>query len=195
MALTETKIDFLKDLSLDENTNIHALEVMSEGETKYLRDLRVNVKNVLSSTNLQPKEAYLLALAIAVNEKNDLLIKSFYAKAKELGAADAELAETFACASQLAANNIFYRFRHFTKETNPAYQTMPAGIKMNVMMSPVLGKEFFELMSLAVSAVNGCESCVNSHEESVRKLGSSDARIFDSIRLASVIRGLALIVR
>ena len=66
---------------------------------------------------------------------------------------------------------------------------------MNVMMSPVLGKEFFELMSLAVSAVNGCESCVNSHEESVRKLGSSDARIFDSIRLASVIRGLALIVR
>lgn len=195
MALTETKIDFLKDLGLDENANFTTLEMMSEGETKYLRDLRVNVKNVLSSTNLQPKEAYLLALSIAINEKNAVLIKSFVDKAKELEATEAELAETIACASMLASNNVFYRFRHFTKEANPVYQTMPAGIKMNVMINPVLGKEFFELMSLAVSAVNGCESCVNSHEESVRKLGSIDARIFDAIRLASVIRGLALIVR
>lgn len=195
MALTETKIDFLKDLGLDENANFTILETMSEGETKYLRDLRVNVKNVLSSINLQPKESYLLALSIAVNEKNDVLVKSFTDKAKELEATNAELAETIACASMLASNNVFYRFRHFTKETNPAYQTMPAGIKMNVMMNPVLDKELFELMSFAVSAVNGCESCVNSHEESVRKLGSSDARIFDAIRLASVIRGLALIVR
>lgn len=195
MALTETKIDFLKDLGLDENSRFPSLEMMSEGETKYLRDLRVNVKNVLSSTNLQPKEVYLLAISIAVNEKNDVLAKSFTDKAKELEATDAELAETFACASMLASNNVFYRFRHFTKENNPAYQTMPAGIKMNVMMNPVVGKEFFELISLAISAVNGCESCVNSHEESVRKLGSSDARIFDTIRLASVIRGLALIIR
>jgi alkyl hydroperoxide reductase subunit D len=195
MALTETKIDFLKDLGLDENSRFPSLEMMSEGETKYLRDLRVNVKNVLSSANLQPKEVYLLAISIAVNEKNDVLAKSFTDKAKELEATDAELAETFACASMLASNNVFYRFRHFTKENNPAYQTMPAGIKMNVMMNPVVGKEFFELISLAISAVNGCESCVNSHEESVRKLGSSDARIFDTIRLASVIRGLALIIR
>ncbi len=195
MALTETKIDFLKDLGLDENSGFPLLEMMSEGETKYLRDLRVNVKNVLSSTNLQPKEAYLLALSIAINEKNDVLVKSFTARAKELEASEAELAETIACASMLASNNVFYRFRHFTKETNPAYQTMPAGIKMNIMMNPVLGKEFFELMSLAISAVNGCESCVNSHEESVRKLGSSDARVFDAIRLASVIRGLSLVIR
>lgn len=195
MALTETKIDFLKDLGLDENAIFPALEIMSHGETKYLRDLRVNVKNVLSSTNFQSKEPYLLALAVAVNEKNEILIKSFSDKAKELGTTDAELAETYACASQLAANNVFYRFRHFTKESNSVYQTMPAGLKMNVMMSPVLGKEFFELMSLVVSAVNGCESCVNSHEESVRKLGSSDSRIFDSIRLASVIRGLSLMLR
>jgi len=195
MALTETKIDFLKDLGFDENEIFPALESLSDGESKYLRDLRVNVKNVLNSANINPKESYLLALSIAVNEKNNKLINSFTEKAKLLEANDAEIAETIACASQLAANNVFYRFRHFTKETNPAYQTMPAGIKMNVMMSPVLGKEFFELMSLAVSAVNGCESCVNSHEESVRKLGSSDARIFDAIRLASVIRGLALVVR
>jgi alkyl hydroperoxide reductase subunit D len=66
---------------------------------------------------------------------------------------------------------------------------------MNIMMNPVLGKEFFELMSLAVSAVNGCESCVNSHEESVRKLGSSEVRIFDAIRLAAIVKGLCVAVQ
>ena len=40
--------------------------------------------------------------------KNDMLIKLFSDKAKGLGATDAELAETYACASQLTANNVFY---------------------------------------------------------------------------------------
>lgn len=192
MSLNETKTDLLKDLQLDEATVSTSLEAMVLGETKYLRDLRINLKNALSSQNLSPKESYLIALAISVNEKNELLKNSFTKLAKENGAGEAEIAEAHACASMLAVNNVFYRFRHFTKEANAAYQTMPAGIKMNIMMSPVLGKELFELISLAVSAVNGCEQCVNSHEESVRKLGSSEARIFDAIRLASIIRGLSV---
>ena len=194
MSLNETKIDLLKDLKLSEDSQFSSLEAMSLGETKYLRDLRINLKNALGSQNLNPKESYLLALAIAVNEKNEALKNSFSVLAKENGANEAEIAEAHACASMLAVNNVFYRFKHFTKEANPAYQTMPAGIKMNIMMSPVLGKELFELISLAVSAVNGCEQCVNSHEESVRKLGSSEARIFDAIRLASIVRGLSVAV-
>jgi len=194
MSLNETKTDLLKDLKLSEDTILTSFEAMSNGETKYLRDLRINLKNTLSSPNLNPKESALLALAIAVNEKNEILKNTFTKIAGENGASEAEIAETHACASLLSVNNVFYRFRHFTKQTNAAYQTMPAGIKMNIMMNPVLGKEFFELMSLAVSAVNGCEQCVNSHEESVRKLGSSEARIFDAIRLASVVRGLSVVV-
>jgi alkyl hydroperoxide reductase subunit D len=194
MSLNETKTDLLKDLKLSEDTILTSFEAMSNGETKYLRDLRINLKNTLSSPNLNPKESALLALAIAVNEKNEILKNTFAQIAKENGANEAEIAETHACASLLSVNNVFYRFRHFTKQTNAVYQTMPAGIKMNIMMNPVLGKELFELMSLAVSAVNGCEQCVNSHEESVRKLGSSEARIFDAIRLASAVRGLSVVV-
>jgi alkyl hydroperoxide reductase subunit D len=194
MSLNETKIDLLKDLHLGEDESSTSLEAMVAGDTKYLRDLRINLKNALASTNLNIKEAYLIALAIAVNEKNEKLKNSFTLLAKEKEATDAEIAETHACASTLAVNNVFYRFKHFTKNSNPNYQPMPAGIKMNIMMSPVLGKEFFELMSLAVSAVNGCEQCVNSHEESVRKLGASEARIFDAIRLASLIRGLSVAI-
>jgi len=192
MSLNETKIDLLKDLNIDENTVFAVLERMVEGETKYLRDLRVNLKNMLNSENLNLKEAYLIALAIAVNERSKYLIESFTDHAKANGASAAEIAESCACASTLAMNNVFYRFKHFIKSSNENYQGMPAGIKMNIMMSPVLGKELFELISLAVSAVNGCESCVNSHEESVRKYGASEAKIYDSIRLAAVVRGLVV---
>jgi lipoyl-dependent peroxiredoxin subunit D len=194
MSLTETKIDLLKDLGLDENNYLPNLEVMAEGETKYLRDLRVNLKNTLGSENFSIKEAYLIALAVAANEGNKILTNAFINHAKLNGANENETAEAIACASQLASNNVFYRFKHFIKSSNENYQPMPAGIKMNIMMNPVLGKELFELISLAVSAVNGCESCVNSHEESVRKLGASEVRIFDAIRLASVIRGLCVAV-
>lgn len=192
MSLLETKIDFLKDLKIDDGVEFSSLDIMSEGETKYLRDLRINLKNTLASENLTPKEAYLIALAAAVNEKNEVLKNSFSSLAAEQGATKAELAETHACASMLAVNNVLYRFRHFAK--NDTYNTTPAGIKMNVMMNPVLGKEFFELLSLIVSALNGCETCVSSHEASLRRLGASEVRIFDAVRLASVVRGLSLAV-
>ncbi len=195
MSLNETKVDLLKDLDIEESTIFPALEAMVAGETRYLRDLRINLKNTLNSENLNLKEAYLIAASITLNEKNRTLADSFLKFAKVNGATEAEIAETHACASMLSVNNVFYRFRHFIRETNDKYQTMPAGIKMNIMMNPVLGKEFFELMSLAVSAVNGCESCVNSHEESVRKLGSSEVRIFDAIRLAAIVKGLCVAVQ
>lgn len=201
MSMNETKIDLLKDLGIDENGLFPVLETMVEGETKYIRDLRINLKNTLNSENLNIKEAYLIALAISVNERNKILIEAFTNHAKANGANGAEIAEAYACASTLAVNNVFYRFKHFIKNSNENYQNMPAGIKMNIMMSPVLGKELFELISLAVSAVNGCESCVNSHEESVRKYGlpneqagSSEARIFDAVRLAAIVRGLSVAI-
>jgi alkyl hydroperoxide reductase subunit D len=192
MSLNETKTDLLKDLKTEEAAGLYPLDLMSEGETKYLKDLRINLKNTLNSENLSLKEGYIIALAIASSEKNHVLSRSFTILAKENGASDPEIAEAFACASMLSVNNVFYRFRHFAKDET--YNTMPAGIKMNVMMNPVLGKELFELVSLAVSAVNGCESCVVSHEASLRKLGTSQQRIFDAIRLASIIRGLSVAV-
>ncbi len=192
MSLNETKIDLLKDLGIDENTVFPILDKMAEGETKFLRDLRINLKNILNSEYLNIKEAYLIAASISVNDKNSHLISAFTRLAKLNGASDPEIAESYACASTLATNNVFYRFKHFIKSSNENYQAMPAGIKMNIMMNPILGKELFELISLAVSAVNGCESCVNSHEESVRKLGSNEERIFNTIRLASIVRGLSV---
>jgi alkyl hydroperoxide reductase subunit D len=71
---------------------------------------------------------------------------------------------------------------------------MRAGLRMNIMLNPVLGKEFFELVSLCVSAVNGCEQCVKSHEASLISLGTSEARVFEAIKLSSVISSLGKVI-
>ncbi|MCK8494441.1 carboxymuconolactone decarboxylase family protein [Spirosoma sp. RP8] len=185
----ETVTSLLGLVGLEPSGEHPVLEAVAQTDHRYLRDLKINVGNVLnSSQTLTKKEARLLALSIAVNEKYQPLIDSLTAAAKQEGASDNEISETIACTSLLSTNNVFYRFRHFVGKDY--YQQTQPGIRMSIMMNPVLGKEFFELMSLAVSAVNGCELCVKSHEESVLKHGATEARVFDAVRLAAVIKGL-----
>ncbi len=190
--LHEAKVELLDLLGLDSTRTTDSLDAMAEGEIKYIRDTKVNLKNTLGSPHLTDKEAALLALAVAVNERNVALKEAFTRRARDLDATDAEIGEIHALTSLLGINNVFYRFRHFSDNKN--YEQMPARIKMTLMARPVLGKEFFELASLAVSAVNGCEACVNSHEQSVRQAGATEERIFDAIRLASVVKGVSAII-
>jgi alkyl hydroperoxide reductase subunit D len=162
-------------------------------ESRFIKDLKINVGNVLNNGQyLNRKEALLLALAVAVNEKFVLLQESFTGQAKEAGASDAEIAEIVACTSLMNTNNIFYRFRHFLKKE--FYESTPAGIKMSIMASPVLGKEFFELVSLVVSSINGCEMCVSSHERSVLQHGSSESRVLEAVKLGAIIKGLITVL-
>jgi len=189
--MEETRKDLLADLGLNAETHFGSLDAYVKGDHKYIRDLRINLKMTLESTSLGGKKnAYLIALAVAVNERSNPLIHAFTEAAKRDGATDAEIAEVHAIASLLATNNVFYRFRHFSE--NKVYEQMQAGIKMTIMARPVLPKMFFELISLVVSAVNGCEVCVNSHEKSVREAGGSEQIIFDAIRLAAVVRGVVV---
>ncbi len=170
-----------------ETLGLHFQE-LGKAESSYLKDLRINLSNAFQYNSLTEKERYLLAFAVAVNDKVSTLEEGFRRLSILAGAKDEELSETIACVSLMNINNVFYRFRHFTKQ--PYYEQTPAGIKMSIMIKPVLGKQFFELMSLVISALNGCELCVNAHEESVIKLGATQEQVYDAIRLGAIIRGL-----
>jgi len=189
----ETFINLLAELQIPDYSPSSNAQALLNTEARYIKDLKINVSNVLSNTQyLNRKEALLLALAVAVNEKFDLLKESFTSLAVTAGASEAEIAEIIACTSLMNTNNIFYRFRHFSKKD--FYSNQPAGIKMSIMMNPVLGKEFFELVSLAISAVNGCEMCVSSHEQSVLQHGSSESRVFEAVKLVAIIKGLITVL-
>jgi alkyl hydroperoxide reductase subunit D len=192
-TLAATVYNMFTELGIPQSHTSKSLESLSATDSKYLRDLKLNVSAVLKSKNLSTKETALLALATASNEKNDVLITAFEGLSTKEGASADEIAEAHACASLLSLNNVFYRFRHYM-HGNEYYNNTPAGIRMSIMMSPVLGKEFFELMSIVVSALNGCEQCVTSHEHSVKALGTSEARIYDAVRLAAVIKSLCVVI-
>ena len=185
----ETFNNLLNDLQIQDYTPSASMQVLLNAESRYIKDLKINTSNALNNTQyISRKEALLLALAVAVNEKSELLQESFTSLAKEAGATEAEVAEMIACTSLMNTNNVFYRFRHFMQKD--FYNNQSAGIKMSIMMNPVTGKEFFELVSLVISSINGCEMCVSSHEQSVLQHGSSESKIFEAVKTGAIIKGL-----
>lgn len=189
----ETIKSIFQDFNIDANHQSLPLTDLEKVDSKYLRDLKLNVAGLLAAKNLSKKEALTIAFAIAVNEKNDALMLAFRELLLKAEGTEADISEIHACVSIMNVNNVFYRFRHFM-EGNEYYEKTPAGLRMNVMMNPVLGKQLFEMVSLVVSAVNGCERCVRSHEQSVKDQGATEPKIYDAIRLGAVIKGLSVVI-
>lgn len=189
---TNNAVALLNDIGLSEAQLSENLKTLANVDARYLRDLKINVTNALNAETLSRKEAYLIALAVAANEKNLELQKSFEQFATDAGANEKEIAEVLSCTSLLNANNVYYRFRHFMHDE--FYNNAQAGIRMSIMANPILGKEFFELISLVVSALNGCELCVTSHEKTLVAHGASKQRIHDAVRLGAVIRSLVVLL-
>lgn len=189
---TEVINEILTLVGLEFSYRTDTLTLLEKGESRYLRDLKLNLSSTLTSEHLTAKEIGLIGLSIAANNNNKPLTDFYTRFAEQNEATAADIAEAVACASLLASNNVFYRFRHFTQKEK--YTQIPARIRMQIMMKPVTGKEFFELLSLAVSAVNGCEMCVNAHEDSLIKMGTTEERIFDAVRIASLVTATGKVI-
>jgi alkyl hydroperoxide reductase subunit D len=63
---------------------------------------------------------------------------------------------------------------------------------MQRIAKPASNKADFELFCLAVSAINGCEMCVRSHEEVVRNAELTEEQVHDAVRIAAVIHAAAV---
>ena len=70
-----------------------------------------------------------------------------------------------AAAALMGMNNVYYRFRHMVGREE--YAQKPARLRMQRLVQVATNKVDFELFCLAVSAINGCESCIRSHERVV----------------------------
>jgi lipoyl-dependent peroxiredoxin subunit D len=153
------------------------------------RDLSLNFTKLMTDSALEPLERYmnLLAIATAVHDK-DLMFLAREALAT-LGAPPEHIQESAEVAGIMAMNNVYYKFKSYLlEEVKEEYSR--AGLRMQSLMKPATGKLSFEMMSLAVSIVNGCPTCVSSHERAVRQLGMSADKVHDVARLAAVCKGL-----
>ena len=87
-------------------------------------------------------------------------------------------------ATVMAMNNIYYRFVHLVHDAE--FSKMPVGLRMNVLANPGIAKVDFELYALAVSAINGCGLCIESHTKVVEHGGISKQGIQHAVKIAAV---------
>ncbi len=160
----------------------------------YAKDLRLNLDSVLSEAGapgLTDLQLRAVALAAAIASRNPQVVAAAHAFAAEK-LSPAELAGAKAAAAMMAMTNIYYRFTH--NAANKEYETLRTGLRMNVMANPGIEKNAFELASLAVSAINGCSRCVDSHEKILREHGVSAQGVQSAVRVAAVIHAVAVTV-
>lgn len=157
----------------------------------FAKDVRLNLSSMASDETLSPQSKYGLFLACAIATRNPTVVAAFEALAAE-HLSPAALAAAKSAAAIMAMNNVYYRFVHLA--SNKDYATMPARLRMNVIANPGVDKVDFELWSLAVSAINGCGTCIDAHEKTLSEAGVSTAVIQTAVRFAAIIHSVAVAI-
>ena len=158
----------------------------------YAKDLRLNLDSVLTeggAPGLSRKQIALVALASAIASRYEPLVAALAADGAA-HASEAELNGARTAAAIMAMNNVYYRFTHLVGD--PEYGTLRAGLRMNAMANPGCDKIDFELCSMAVSAINGCGMCMDSHEKTLRKHGLTAQTVQSSVRIAAAVHAAAV---
>lgn len=156
----------------------------------YAKDIRLNLSNLLGTipqSGLNEGQFYGTSLAIAFALKDKALIKALAEDgATYLSPEVWEAAKS--AATLMAMNNIYYRAVHLSEDND--LKAMPANLRMNAMLNPGVSKIDFELFSLAVSVINGCGLCIQSHVKHLVHHGVEKQAIQSTFRLAACLNAL-----
>ena len=166
-----------------------SIDSLRESIPAYAKDLSLNLSSLASETvlNDQQKWGAFLASAYAVGQPQ--VVQAIEAAAV-LSPEAREAAK--AAAAIMGMNNVYYRSLHLLH--NAEYRTLPARLRMNVLANPGVDKADFELWSLAVSAINGCGACLDSHEAELKKHGVPTANVHTALRIAAVVNAVSRVL-
>ena len=166
-----------------------ALDDLRDAIPEAARDLKLNLQSVLAESSLSPAQRWGTAVAAAIAARNPQLRAAIVAEAR--GQTDGAVVEdATAAAALMGMNNVYYRFRHLIGRD--VYSEKPARLRMNRIAKPAGSKIDFELFCLAVSAINGCQSCMKAHEKAVLAGGLTEDQVHDAVRIAAVVQGAAV---
>ena len=166
-----------------------ALDTITDALPEGAKDIRLNVQAVLRESSLTPAQVWGAAVASAATARNRALLEAIVADAS--ASTDATVVDdALAAAAVMAMNNVYYRFRHMVGKAS--YAQKPARLRMNRLAKPATTKADLELFSLAASAINGCEVCVQAHEKAVLDAGMSEDNVHDAVRIAATIHAAAV---
>lgn len=154
----------------------------------WAKDLRLNLGVVERSVVLSPRQLWGCALACSLACKQQQLVGVIDARASEqLTPQERDAAAS--AAAIMAMTNVYYNFTRVVSDTR--YRSMPARLRMQIFSKPGVEQFDFELWCLAVSAINGCAACMDSHEQAVIKAGGTAEQVQEVVRIASILAGVA----
>ncbi|EIM26398.1 carboxymuconolactone decarboxylase family protein [Microvirga lotononidis] len=166
-----------------------SIESLKEKLPAFAKDVRLNLSSLASDETMSDQRKYGLLIACGLATRNPVVASALEVEARARLSSEA-LDAARAAASIMAMNNVYYRFVHLA--SNKEYGSMPARLRMNVIANPGVDKIDFELWSLAVSAINGCGLCIDSHEKVLREAGVGAAEVHTAVRFAAVIQSAAV---
>lgn len=168
-----------------------SIDALKERIPEYAKDIKLNLSSLSSDETLNEQQLWGTFFASALGSRNKKVIEAIAEEAVQHLSEEAQKAAK-AAAAIMAMNNIYYRFSHLAM--NKEYRTMPAKLRMNVIANPGVEKVDFELWSLAVSAINGCGMCIDSHEKQLLEHGVTKEQVQTAVRIASVIHAAATVL-
>lgn len=166
-----------------------SIEILKNRLPDYAKDLKLNLSSLASEASLTEQQRAGTFVASAIASRNPDVTEAIVAEFGSQLSPEAMNAAK-AAAAIMAMNNIYYRFVHLASA--PDYKILPAKLRMNVIGKPGVDKADFELWSIAVSAINGCGMCIDSHEKVLREAGISAEAIQAAVRIAAVVHAVAV---
>jgi alkyl hydroperoxide reductase subunit D len=166
-----------------------SIEALKNALPDYAKDLKLNLSAVAAEPALSEQQRWGALLATAIASRNESVLRAIETEASAKLSPEALTAAKTAAAI-MAMNNVYYRFVHLVGGDD--YRTMPARLRMNALARPGVDKADFELWSLAVSAVNGCGMCLESHEKVLREHGVAREAVQAAARIAAVVHAVAV---
>lgn len=152
------------------------------------KDLKLNIQAVLRPESLSAERAFAIAYASSLFIRADgRLTAALLEDARAAGVSEPLLDDAHAAVAIMGMNTVYYRFRHMAADET--YSGLPARLRMQRIARPATTKLDFELLSIALAALAGCEMCINAHEESLRGEGATPDQVHDAVRIASVVAG------
>jgi alkyl hydroperoxide reductase subunit D len=171
---------------------MNAIEALRARFPEAAKDIKLNLQAVLQAgAPLNADQRWGVALACALASRNAALSAAIAADAAGQ-ASPAALEDARAAAVLMGMNNVYYRFRHLVGKAS--YAQLAPKLRMNRLAQPAGSKLDFELYSLAVSAINACETCIQAHERTLLAGGLGEEVVHEAVRIASVVHAAAIAV-
>ena len=169
-----------------------SLDQLRETIPPYAKDLSLNLSSLAAETMLSDQQKWGAFVASAHAVGVGPVIRAVEASADAAGLSEEAKTAAKAAAAIMGMNNVYYRSLHLLN--NQEYRTLPARLRMNVITNPGVDKTDFELWCAAVSAINGCGACLDSHEEELKKRGVPNTSVQAALRIASVVNAVSRVV-